>query len=415
MRGGWGGAALAVSAALAVAGCGAAAATSPRPVAGRRLSVYLSLPFEGPSAPDGQAALGGVELALDAAHHRVGRYRITLQVLDDATPAARGWDPGQTLANARRAAADPRAIGYIGELNSGASAISVPQLNRAGIAQISPASTAVGLTSALPGASPGEPEKYYPAQRRTFVRVVPDDRVQATVQVRLQLQEGCERVVVLDDGEVDGRDGAASFAAAARAAGLTVAAVQEFDPRATDYRAFAATVAPTGAQCVLVSALPQSHTALLVAQVAAADPHVLFFAWSGLAVGGFTDPAQGGIPASLDPRVLVTVPAPVAADATPAGRQVIADAARRFGAAGPLTLDGYEAMRLMLGAIARATDGGRRAARRGAVLTALFAGRRHHGVLGAYRVRADGDTTLDRYAVERVSDGRLVLWKAMTG
>ena len=61
----------------------------------------------------------------------------------------------QTTANAHAAADDNSTIGYVGEFNSGASAISIPVLNRAGIPQISPTSTAVGLTSGAVGAAPG--------------------------------------------------------------------------------------------------------------------------------------------------------------------------------------------------------------------------------------------------------------------
>ena len=45
---------------------------------------------------------------------------------------------GQTAQNARKAAQDDKAVAYIGEFNSGASAISIPILNEAGIPQISP-------------------------------------------------------------------------------------------------------------------------------------------------------------------------------------------------------------------------------------------------------------------------------------
>ncbi len=40
---------------------------------------------------------------------------------------------------------------YIGEFNSGGSAVSIPILNEAGVPQISPANTYVGLTTDAPG------------------------------------------------------------------------------------------------------------------------------------------------------------------------------------------------------------------------------------------------------------------------
>ena len=116
-----------------------------------------------------------------------------LRSLDDSTAKRGEWDPVQTTANAHAAAGDNSTIGYVGELNSGASAISIPVLNRAGIPQISPTSTAVGLTSGAVGAAPGEPAKYYPTRIRTFARVIPSDAVEAAAQVRLQKSSDAPR------------------------------------------------------------------------------------------------------------------------------------------------------------------------------------------------------------------------------
>src|ERR1700754_3902955 len=84
--------------------------------------------------------------------------------------------PARESHNARRAAKD--AIAYIGAFNSGASAISLPILNEAGVPMISPSNTAVGLTRRGPGANPREPDKYYPTGVRTYFRLTPNDAVQ---------------------------------------------------------------------------------------------------------------------------------------------------------------------------------------------------------------------------------------------
>ncbi len=165
-------------AASAISGCGSNDAAANR-IHGKALTIYSSVPLHGASRFNAQAVVNGERLALLQARGRVGPYRIVLKPLDDSTPQRGGWDPGQTTVNARIAIQDPTTIGYLGELNSGASAVSIPLLNRLGIPQISPTSTAVGLTSAAAGAAPGEPQKYYPTGIRTFARVVPNDTVQA--------------------------------------------------------------------------------------------------------------------------------------------------------------------------------------------------------------------------------------------
>ena len=48
------------------------------------------------------------------------------------------------------------------------------------------------------------------------------------------------------------------------------------------------------------------------------------------------------------------------------------------------------------------------------VLVAIFATRDRRSVLGQYSIDSGGDTTLDRYGADHVSQGRLVFWKALT-
>lgn len=405
-----------VAAALAaavLAGCGTADAPAGGRISGKKLTIYVGVPLQGASAVSGTAVVNGVRLALAKSRGHVGKFRLVLKVLDDATAAQGEWDPGQTSSNAVQAAANPTTVGYIGDLDSGASAVSIPILNAAGIPQISPTSTAVGLTSAGPGSAPGEPEKYYPAGVRTFARVAPSDAIQAAVQVKLQQSLGCTKTYVLTDEEVDGEDFANSFGIAAQQAGLRVLATQEYDPRATSYAALASTIASSGANCILVSAISGSNAVPVTQQVGKALPNARIFAGAGVAETPYVDPSQGGVPLALDSRLLITSPALDAAAYPRAGREFLATYSRVYGTPEPDAILGYESMRLMLSAIRRATDGGRKPARRSAVLRAIFHTHDRHSVLGTYSIESDGDTTLKVYGVWRVVDGSLRFWKAM--
>ena len=375
------------------------------------LTLYMSVPLDGPSAVSGQAVANGAHMALDRIHGQIGRYRIALKELDDATPSRAEWDPGQTNDDARLVVADPTAVGYIGDFNSGASAVSIPSLNRFGIPQVSPASTAAGLTSSGPGAAPGEPDKYYPTGIRTFARVATSDTVQAAIQVQLQRSLGCTRTFVVDDGEVDGEDMATSFDLAARAAGLEVIATQTFAQKATDYRALAASLASTGANCVLIAAVNGSGAVLLTKQLAAAVPRARLFATAGMAESTFA----GGISPALASRLLITSPALGASAYPGSARTVLSEYARIYGTSEPDAILGYEATSLMLSAIAGATDHGRRQARRASVLKEIFATRGRHSVLGTYSITREGDTSLRTYGVWRVAAGRLEFFKALDG
>ena len=121
--------------------------------------------------------------------------------------------PPPTLA---RPHGTPRRIYYIGEFNSGASEVSMPILNRAGIPQVSPASTYVGLTTSQPGSLPGEPNKYFPTGTRTFLRIVPMDTNQAAALIDLMGSDNCAKIALAHDTGAYGR-GLATLIAARRA------------------------------------------------------------------------------------------------------------------------------------------------------------------------------------------------------
>ena len=397
--------------ALAVAGCGSAQRASDR-IRGTTLTIYFAGPSRGASSSGAVAALDGAKLALDQAHGRVGRYRIALKALDDSTPQSGGWDPNQTTADVRMALQDPTTIGYLGDFNSGATAIAIPPLNRAGVPQVSPASTAVGLTSTGPGASPGEPEKYYPTGARTFARVVPSDAVQALALVHLQQGKGCRAAFVLHDGEVDGEDAALSFVLTAESAGLRVLGIQAFQRGATDYSSLALGVAGSGADCILISAIDERSAARLTRVLARVIPRATIFATDGLADSAYADP-RGGIPRNVDARVLVASPM-LDRSAYPASGQAFLTAySRRFGAPEPPAIFGYESMSLMLGAISRATDRGRTAAERSKVLAAILDTHDRRSVLGMYSIDRSGDTTINRYGIYRIVNGHLSFLEAL--
>jgi ABC-type branched-subunit amino acid transport system substrate-binding protein len=124
----------------------------------------------------------GARLALAEAGGRVGELRIEAVYLDDTGGGSR-WSPVASAANARRAAEDSSTIGYIGELDSGATRFSLPITNQAGIAQVSPGATAVDLTRFVNDEL--EPDRYRPGEEQTFLRLVPDEEDEQRAATRL--------------------------------------------------------------------------------------------------------------------------------------------------------------------------------------------------------------------------------------
>jgi branched-chain amino acid transport system substrate-binding protein len=142
-------------------------------------------------------------------------------------------------------------------------------------------------------------------------------------------------------------------------------------------------------------------------------PDVKLFGSAGLAETTFADPTQGGIPLSVDPRILITAPTLGPRQYPAAARAFAAAYERRFGQLEPDSIFGYEAMSLLLDAVDRATDDGTGSALRSQVRAALFATRDRQSVLGTYSINRDGDTTQRRYGVYGIVAGRLTFFEAI--
>ena len=182
---------------------------------------------------------------------------------------------------------------------------------------------------------------------------------------------------------------------------------------ATSYTALASGLAKLAPDCVLIAADTESGAALLTADLAAAMPTVKIFGTAGLAESTYADPAEGGIPLSVDSRVVLTSPALGLNDLPRSARSFNTAYERRFGPPEPDAIFGYEAMSLMLSAIERATDGGTEPAERSRVRTAIFATHDRHSVIGTYSINRDGDTTLERYGVYGIAQGQLTFREAI--
>ena len=169
-------------------------------ISGNELTIYSSLPLQGTSKGQSEAVINGEKLALKEVGDKVGKFKIKYVSLDDSTAQNPGTaDEGQTAQNARKAVQDESTIFYLGEFNSGGTKVSLPILNKANIPQISPSNTYVGLTTDDPGSEPGEPDKYYPAQKRTYARIVPTDTIQGAALATIMKEDGCTSVNIFND------------------------------------------------------------------------------------------------------------------------------------------------------------------------------------------------------------------------
>ena len=357
--------------------------------------------------------VNGMKLALAEAHNKAGNFTVKYTELDDSTAAAGKWDPGQTQANARQAATDPKAVYYIGEFNSGASEVSIPILNDAGLAQVSPANTYVGLTTSLPGSAAGEPMKYYPSGTRTYLRIVPIDSIQAASDLMAMKQAGCTKVAVANDKEAYGSGLATLLGLEKGFYGVNIVSNTGIDPTAANFRTYASTIASQGANCFFFAGIVSNGAVQITKDVNAVIPAAKIFGGDGVCTSSYTEASQGGVPASIDPKIYCTV-ATQNLDAYPGGKTFLSAYKAMYGTASPdpYAIYGYEVMKLGLDTIASLGANG---SNKADVLKALFAIKDRSSVLGTYGFNKDGDTTLKSYGVYKVGSGGVpVFYETLT-
>jgi branched-chain amino acid transport system substrate-binding protein len=393
--------------ATATAGCGGTGASGASETAGSQLAVYSSLPLQGPSAAISLQIVNGEKLALAQAGGRVGAFRVSYVSLDDSNPASGKWSPDVTATDAKIAAQDTSTIAYLGEYNSAATALSLPLINAAGILQVSPSSPYIGLTSSL-DAGQDEPGRFYPSGRRTFARLQPGDPGQAVAQVRLMSSLGVHKVYVLDDQEPFEVPLAQLVAGEAKRAGIAVAAHDSLSVSAgASYTGEVEKIVESGAQAVFFAGGAGPGAAVLWKQLHGADPRLLLLGPSTMVSESFTA-AVGAAGAST----FLTTPVLPMRMYPRSAQRVLGEYRSSFGAAAePYALYGYAAMSAVLDAIRSA---GSRGNERQAVIDRFFATSYPDSVLGPYSIEADGETTLARYGVDRVVNGRPVFFRAMS-
>lgn len=393
----------------ALSGCGGVGVSGAAAIPGDQLTVYSSLPLQGPLAATSQQIVNGEKLALYDAGGHAGAYRVSYFSLDDANPKTGQWDPGITASDAKTAAQDTTTIAYLGDYDSAATAISLPIVNGAGILQVSPASQYVGLTSSL-DAGQDEPERFYPTGRRTFGRLMPADPVQAAAQVKLMRALGVKRLYVLDNQDPFQVPLAQIVAQDSASAGIHVLAQDSVGTTSgSEFGSEVAKIAESGAQAVFFSGTTAPGVVALFGELHAADPHLLLLGSdTALDASAAAQLGSAGASTYVATPLLPTSAYPAAA------QDVLRDYEARFHHETPTAsaLYGYVSMAAVLQAI---RDAGSHGNDKQAVIDRFFRTRNRDSVLGTYSIQAGGDSTLSAYAVDRVVGGELVFWRAFDG
>jgi branched-chain amino acid transport system substrate-binding protein len=366
------------------------------------LTVYSSLPLDTPERAVYENIVRGEQLALEQSGGFAGEHAVRLVSLNDASEALGSWTPQRASANARRASADASTIAYLGEYNSGTTAVSLPILNEAGIFQLSPTNAAVGLTRAE-AAAPGEPQKYYPTGVRTFGRVAPADHLQAAALAKMVDELSVRRVFLVDDSEVYGVEVRRLLRPRLRSRGIVAGGVGHLR-RGRGIRAIARRIAASRAQAMVFTGITANGAPALWRAVHRRRPRLKLIGSDGVAEPLFTRHIGRG---AAKRTWISQYVRPISAW-PPAGQQFAAAFGQRYGRPpGDYAIFGYEAMRVTLDCIRNA--GAADAGLRQRVVDAFRAIRDRDSVLGRYSIDEHGDTTLSTYGIWRISrSGRLV-------
>jgi branched-chain amino acid transport system substrate-binding protein len=373
------------------------------------IKLVSSLPHTGASKGLADSISNGIKMAIDDMGGKVGSFTIRYEPWDDATAATGKWDAAKESDNANKAIADPDLMVYIGTFNSGAAKISIPILNKAGLAMISPGNTYPGLTKKIPGAvEQNEPDVYYPSGKRTYMRVIPSDDIQGPAAANWAKDLGAKTVGVLDDTELYGHGIAAIFAQKAKALGMNVVGPQGIDRNASDYRALALQLKSQNVDLVFFGGITDNNAGKLWQDLRGViGPDVKLMGPDGIFEDAFLKAAGtaaegtyltfGGVPGNK-----LTGKGADWYKAYKAKYQMEPEAYAAYG---------YEATAATLNAIKQAG-----VKDRAKILDALWATKNFTGVLGqAWSFSETGDTTLTTMGGSTVKDAKFEFVKLLNG
>jgi branched-chain amino acid transport system substrate-binding protein len=379
---------------------------------GTTVDFYSSLPLQGGSSADTIPIVQAVKLALSQAGNKAGSFSVKYTSLDDSIASTGSWDPTKTGANAKEVAGDSSSVFYIGEFNSGASEVSLPILNTAGVAQVSPANTYAGLTvnSATlikdKATLPGEPKQYYPSGKRTYFRVVPIDTIQAAADLIAFKSKGCTKLGVINDEGAYGEGVGALLKIEAPDYGIKVVYNEPVNPTTTtNYSSIASAIQAAGAQCFEDASSTYGQGTASAKAVNAVLPHAWILGPDGLCDTSWTQNTKGGlaVPAALLPHMLCTQPA-LALTSLPGGKSFAKAFIKAYGKADkistaaeitPYSIYGYAAAQVGLQALAKIKPGGNLRSEMVAELHALS----FKTVIGDFKFNSSGDLSSTEYGL----------------
>lgn len=359
--------------------------------AGPQYLIVSDLPLRGYLAASSRSIEAAIELVLRKRAFQAGPYRVGYQSCDDSS-AREAFDLNKCTANARAYAAKQHILGVVGPANSDCALNEIPIANRADLAMVSPQNSATWLTSDDKSDSPTSLDRLYPTGKRTYLRVMPNDRAQGAAHALLAAELGVESVYMLgDDDRLR-----VPFRRAARRVGVAIAGESIWDQDATSYTDLAETIARSGADMVFIAGFLQGAREGqllrdLRARLGDDFPITTGDGWWAAGALEVAGDAAIGLLVSTHGTPNQELPAP--------GKALVGELASTLpdGVVPSVSaVYGAQAAELLLDAIARSNG------TRASVVDQLFASRIVDGLIGDFRFDTNGDPTLQTVTFLRV-------------
>lgn len=345
-------------------------------------------------------------MALSEHNYTAGGFTIKYEAWDDASPERGAWDPALEASNADKAIKDPEIVGFIGPYNSGAAKISMPKLNAAGLAMISPGATWPGLTKPGIGEA-NEPTVYRPSGKINFFRVVPADDIQGKVGAHWARDLGTKKVYIIHDKELYGKGIAGLFQKTVEAlGGIEVAGVDGIDPKASNYKSLATKIRQTGADLVYIGATTQTNAAQIAKDLKNSGVRAKLMAPDGCFENAFI---EGAGKDTLEGNAYITFGGVPPQQLSGKGKTFYEKYKQTYGAEPEAyAAYGYESANVLIEAIEKS-----KSKDRSKILAALSQTKNYDGVLGNWSFDANGDTTLTTMSGNTVKNGHFEFVKIL--
>lgn len=375
-----------------VAGCGGGGGEATDGEGGDEMVVVklgIGAPLTQGAVALGQGIQRGAELAIDDFNEGAGKdlgIKVEPFVVDDQ------GDPKVGVNVANQLTSDPDVIGVVGHLNSGVSIPGSDVYGKAGIVQVSPASTNPDLTLK---------QKY-----GNVFRVCTVDPVQGSFAADKAFNElGFKSAFVIDDSTPYGEGLASEFAKAFEAAGGEVLGTEKTTDKDTDFNALVTKMKALNPEVIYYGGIYNAG-ALLAKQAKEGGMAAPFFSGDGVYAPDFVDLAGA---ANAEGAFCTSVGLPL--DQQPKGEEFTTKFEEKYGDeaiqaydtysydAAYVILEAVKAVAEELGAEELTTSEGK------AAIIEQVAGFNGEGITGAISFDEAGDTTNKAITLYVVKDG----------